>query len=57
MFRRGIRKRKKKLYKIVNLLLANLSGINSEVYIWRTKVSPELKRALIGFGCTSVEVK
>ena len=57
MFRRGIRKRKKRLYKIVNLLLANLSGINSEVYIWRTKVSPELKRALIGFGCTSVEVK
>ena len=50
MFQRGIRKRKKRLYKIVSLL-ANLSGINSEVYIWRTKVNPELREALIGFGC------
>lgn len=56
MFRKGIRKRKKRLYKIVSLL-ANLSGINSEVYIWRTKISPESKKALLGFGCTIVEVK
>ena len=48
MLRRGIRKRKKKLYKIVSLLIPSGEG---EAYIWRCRVSPELKRSLIGFGC------
>lgn len=54
MFRRGIRKRKKKLYRITTLL-SSFSGINGEAYIWRTKVSPELRKALIGFGCVVQE--
>jgi hypothetical protein len=52
MFRRGIRKRKKRLYKIVSLLIPS-----GEAYIWRCRVSPELKRSLLGLGYTSVEVK
>jgi hypothetical protein len=42
MFRRGIRKRKKRLYKIVSSI-----SRNGETYIWRCKVSPELRKALI----------
>ena len=53
---KGIRKRKKRLYKIVSLL-SRLSGINHEVHIWRCRVSPEMKRALLGLGCTAQEVK
>ena len=55
MFRRGIRKRKKRLYNIVSLL-TYLSG-NSEAYIWRTKVSLELEKELLGFGCIAQEVE
>jgi hypothetical protein len=58
MFRRGIRKRKKKLYKIVSLL-SSLSGITGRtcIFIWRCKVSPELKKELIELGCTIQEFK
>ena len=43
---RGPRKRKKKLYRFYR----RLSGlVVSEYYVWRTKISPELNRALFGF--------
>lgn len=53
--KKGIRKRKKKLYKIENIL--NSFGVGNEIYIWRTKSSPELKKALMNFGCVVKEVE
>ena len=52
MFRKGIRKRKKKLYRIANILTR--LGDN---YIWRTKVNPRLKEALSRFGCLAEVVE
>jgi hypothetical protein len=51
MFQKGIRKRKKKLYRITNIL-SSFSGINGEDYIWRTRVTPELKKELAKSSCT-----
>ena len=54
MFRRGIRKRKKKIYKFYR----RFSGlVESEFYAWRTMVSPELRKALREFGFEYEELK
>ena len=52
MFRRGIRKRKKRLFKIISFLIPS-----GEAYIWRCRVSPEFKKALLGLECTVQEVE
>jgi len=52
LFDRGVRKRKKKLYRIASIMTR--LGDN---YIWRTKVNPRLKEALSRFGCLAEVVE